>query len=292
MAATMPRKGRRPEPEPEPEAPEPAALRAHWTAQQPLVCTPERSAAAMADALIVAEAAAILRRRPDAEAAGVRVLSESPLVYVVDDFLTAGECEHIVGLAEPQMARAVVTGAKGNTVTSDRTSRVAWLPDPTAETAAEDEVDEVLVEVEERVCALLGCRPECTEPFQVIHYRGGEEYSDHVDGYDSTSEHGLANCARGGNRLVTTLMYLNDVDEGSGGGETNFSELEISVQPRQGRILVFVNCTPDSPAKVDPRTLHAGRPVLEGEKWAANKWLRMFPLRSEGEYDYVRSVSQ
>jgi hypothetical protein len=64
------------------------------------------------------------------------------------------------------------------------------------------------------------------------------------------------------------------------------------VQPRQGRILMSFNCTLDSPAKVDPRMLHAGRPVLEGEKWAANKWLRMFPLRSEGEYDYDCPISQ
>jgi len=188
----------------------------------------------MADPVTRAESAHILRRRlcDCCEVAEEpQVLCEDPLVYVIDDFLSEAECEYIIGLAEPAMARAVVTGAKGPTVTGDRTSRVAWLPDPSAPVALPVEVDEMLVEVEERICALLDCRPECTEPLQVIHYSPGQEYSEHLDGYDSATEHGLANCSRGGNRLVTTLMYLSEVEDG---GETNFFELDISVEPRQG----------------------------------------------------------
>ena len=61
-------------------------------------------------------------------------------------------------------------------------------------------------------CALLGCRPECTESFQVIHYEEGQEYKPHLDAYDTSTDHGLNNCKRGGNRLITTLLYLSDVD--------------------------------------------------------------------------------
>ena len=32
------------------------------------------------------------------------------------------------------------------------------------------------------------------------------------DAYDTSTDHGLNNCKRGGNRLVTTLLYLSDVD--------------------------------------------------------------------------------
>ena len=277
-----------------------ALLRSHWTGQPPLISSADNSALAMADPVVLAESARILRQDSMDERTESQILSSDPLIYIIDDFLSAAECEYITGLADPQMSRAVVTGAKGNSVTSDRTSRVAWLPNPSidrgtgslgelsgpvAGDGTDGDVDELLVEVEERICALLGCRSECMEPFQVIHYLPGQEYSEHVDGYDATTEHGLANCTRGGNRLVTALMYLNDVEAG---GETLFSELEISVQPRQGRVLIFHNCTADSPRKVDPRTLHAGTPVEAGEKWAANKWLRMFPLRSPGRYDYVR----
>ena len=83
---------------------------------------------------------------------------------------------------------------------------------------------------------------------------------------------------------MTALLYLSDVP---GGGQTLFSELGLVVEPRQGRELVFANCEPTSPSVVDRQTLHAGTPVLEGEKWAANKWVRQFPLRSSSRYDYV-----
>jgi hypothetical protein len=50
---------------------------------------------------------------------------------------------------------------------------------------------------------------------------------------------------------------------------------------------VFHNCKPSSPSVVDGRTLHAGTPVEGGEKWACNKWVRQFPLRSPHRYNYV-----
>lgn len=84
--------------------------------------------------------------------------------------------------------------------------------------------------------------------------------------------------------MVTALLYLNDVQ---GGGHTTFSELGLSVEPRQGRVLVFHNCEAATPSCVDRRTLHSGTAVEAGEKWAVNKWVRQFPLRSAGCYDYV-----
>jgi prolyl 4-hydroxylase len=59
------------------------------------------------------------------------------------------------------------------------------------------------------------------------------------------------------------------------GGETEFPELELAVMPRRGRGVYFEYCNADG--AVDPRCLHAGRPVTEGEKWVATKWLRQRP---------------
>eukprot|EP01052_Picozoa_sp_SAG31_P058983 SAG31_NODE_18324_length_640_cov_1.024030_2_plen_80_part_01 len=73
-----------------------------------------------------------------------------------------------------------------------RTSSVAWLPNPSAGAAdvanAVDAVDPVLIAVEERRCAMLNCRAECTEPFQVIHYEEGQQYEPHLDAYDSRTK--------------------------------------------------------------------------------------------------------
>lgn len=66
-----------------------------------------------------------------------------------------------------------------------------------------------------------------------------------------------------GNRIVTSLVYLSDV---AGGGQTTFSNLDLTVEPQQGRVLVFHNCTADSPSKVDSRTLHAVRVVVSPGK--------------------------
>ena len=151
---------------------------------------------AMKDAAVVAESDRVLRGRPHPRAV---VLSEDPLVYYVDDFVTDEECEHIIARSEPQMARARVSGTKDGRTSSGRTNSVAWMA------AAGDPVFEA---VEDRICDMVGCRPECTESFQVIHYAAGQEYKPHLDAYDTATAHGQNNCKRGGNRLVTTLLCV------------------------------------------------------------------------------------
>eukprot|EP01050_Picozoa_sp_SAG11_P025149 SAG11_NODE_5580_length_1518_cov_1.463002_2_plen_140_part_01 len=114
------------------------------------------------------------------------------------------ECTHIVELARPVMARArVASEASDSRQDRGRTSSVAWLPDPVGGGggrvggSAAGEADPLLVALEQRLAALLGCRPECTEPFQVLHYAAGQQYEPHLDGYDTSSRRGKFHCARG-----------------------------------------------------------------------------------------------
>ena len=81
----------------------------------------------------------------------------------------------------------------------------------------------------------------------MIHYVRGQEYKPHCDAYDSSSDHGKANCRRGGNRLVTVLLYLSDVEQG---GSTSFTHLGLACPAKKGRVLVFYNM---ESGKVDPR---------------------------------------
>ena len=73
--------------------------------------------------------------------------------------------------------------------------------------------------------------------------------------------------ARGGQRLATLVMYLNEPE---GGGATTFPDIGFEVAPVKGNAVFF---SYDRPA-ASTRTLHGGAPVLAGEKWVATKWLR------------------
>ena len=226
----------------------------------------EEAVEAMQRSDVQAESDWVLTRPPPPHAV---VLCEDPLVYYVDDFTTDEECEAIIAKSSPQMKRARVSGERDGRVSSGRTNSVAWMA------AAGDEVFEA---VEDKVCDLIGCRAECTESFQVIHYEEGQEYKPHLDAYDTSTAHGQNNCKRGGNRLVTTLLYLSDVEAG---GTTAFTKLGIEIEAKKRRIAVFYNCLPGQAASVNPQTMHCGSPVDAGIKWAANKWIRQFPMREE-----------
>ena len=87
-----------------------------------------------------------------------------------------------------------------------------------------------------------------------------QEYRPHYDAYDTTSDHGAQNTVRGGNRMITILIYLSDVESGGG---TSFPNLSKVVLPKPGRVLVFHNCQdvklgapPPPPVPQDPGTPH------------------------------------
>ena len=70
--------------------------------------------------------------------------------------------------------------------------------------------------------------------------------------------------------MLTVLAYLNDVNAGGG---TGFPKLDIEIKANKGDVLVFHNTLQES-TDINPRSLHAGLPVIEGEKWAINLWFR------------------
>ena len=91
------------------------------------------------------------------------------------------------------------------------------------------------------------------EEYRLKRYESNEydQFKDHVDVQDYGS-------AR---RFVVIFAYLNTVEEG---GETNFPRLDFSIQPKQGRILVF-------PANWQYR--HAGLPVRSNDKYIIGSYL-------------------
>ena len=72
----------------------------------------------------------------------------------------------------------------------------------------------------------------------------------------------------GGQRIVTVLVYLNNVPRG---GATAFPNLNLEVQPRRGMALVFFPSTLDG--LLDKMALHAALPAVD-VKYVSQVWIR------------------
>jgi prolyl 4-hydroxylase len=197
----------------------------------------------------------------------IRVLAsmKNPRVVVFANVLSAEECDQLVALAAPRMARSetvnIATG--GSEVNAARTSRGMFFSRGESE---------LIRRVEERLAALVNWPVENGEGVQVLHYLPGAEYKPHYDYFDPAQPGTPTILKRGGQRVGTVVMYLNDPVKGGG---TTFPDVELEVAAAKGHAVFFSYDRPDP----GTRSLHGGAPVIEGEKWVATKWLR------EGRFD-------
>ena len=68
------------------------------------------------------------------------------------------------------------------------------------------------------------------------------------------------------------MVYLSTVEAG---GHTIFPQPGISVKPELGSALFWFNMGAKN--NYDSRIYHLGCPVLYGNKWIANKWVKWMP---------------
>jgi prolyl 4-hydroxylase len=196
----------------------------------------------------------------------VRVLAamRQPRVVLFGDLLSSEECDALIELARGRMARSdvVQVDSGGSEVHDARTSDGMFF---------HRGENEICQRIEARLGALLGWPVENGEGLQILHYRPGAEYQPHYDYFDPKEKGTPSILRRGGQRVATVVMYLNNAKAGGG---TTFPDVNFEVAPVKGNAVFF------SYDKAHPssRTLHGGAPVVEGEKWIATKWLR------EGEF--------
>ncbi len=191
---------------------------------------------------------------------GEQVASD-PLVWVIDDFVTEVEREHIMAIAARRMSEAKVSRVGANALSEKRTGSVAWV---------KHDQTPIVRGLVKRVSDLIGVPANHSESLQVIHYGETQEYRPHYDAWDINTGKGREKIAIGGNRAVTALMYLNEVTEGGG---TTFPNLDLEVEAIPGRMVIFHDLyVGGSERHVD--ALHGGMPVIDGEKWACNLWFR------------------
>jgi hypothetical protein len=122
----------------------------------------------------------------------------------------------------------------------------------------------------ERACRISNGHPwTCFEAPVVTRYRTGAVFTMHNDASPTL---GSEWSELGGQRVVTTIFYLNSCNVG---GATSFDKLGISVQPRQGSALVFFPAD-KSTLEADERTRHESTPAVE-EKWIVQMFGRIGP---------------
>lgn len=230
-----------------------------------VLADPEGSAAAVTgDGWAAVRRLIDIGKRLSCPAAAVK-LSSKPWVRTIERFATAAECRWIVGLAQGRQAPAdVVTGDGTQVEMPVRTnSKVAF------QLAQMDVLLEVL---RARIAAACRLPLPLFESTQVLHYAPGQEFRPHRDYLDEENPAHRRLLGQAGQRIATVLVYLND---GYGGGETDFPLAGLAFKGKVGDALILANV--DRAGRPDPSTLHAGCPPTDGEKWILSQWIRDRP---------------
>lgn len=208
----------------------------------------------------LAKVGAAVRERLEADPAAYRVPVDQADIYVVSDFLSNEECQHLIGLidevAKPSQIFEEVYQPK---------YRTSYSGDV-------DPYDSFVRMVERRLGDLLGLELSWGEAVQGQRYHPGQEFRAHYDWFDTQTKYWKEEFLRGGQRSWTAMVFLNDVEEG---GSTEFPRLGISIPPQQGALLVWNNA--DRDGAPNSRTIHAALPVASGVKYVITKWFRTRP---------------
>lgn len=185
-----------------------------------------------------------------------------PDVVVVDHFMTPAECEQLIAMAVEKCQRSGVV--------DPQTGETVIIPARSSEGCYFQRGENALIaRLDTRISALMNWPVDHGEGIQILHYTDGGEYKPHFDYFPVDQKGSATHLAKGGQRVATLVMYLNDV---AAGGETVFPDVGVSVVPRQGAAAYFSYV--NSRGQLDPATLHGGAPVTAGEKWIATKWMR------------------
>lgn len=181
-----------------------------------------------------------------------RKLSDALEINLFPGLFSAAECDLVLAAAEPRYLRSTIHDSRGretpHPLRSSDGAPIHWLIE-----------DPAIQALNRRLARASGTTYAQAEPLLVLRYQNGQEYRRHFDALPSLTNQ----------RVKTALVYLND---GYGGGETEFPRLGLKVKGRKGDVLVFRNAAPDGTP--DPLSEHAGLPVVDGVKYLASRWIR------------------
>lgn len=194
-------------------------------------------------------------------------LNEDPEVSLVLDFIADKEIDYIVKTSQDHLYTTPYSvSGKTEYASKYRLSKVHYINE-----MQDAEARKISDRIEMLTGFVLRNTKFDSENYQVMNYGLGGKISSHCD---SRSGNHAAKSERGhqfgGPRIMTFMMYLTSVRSG---GQTVFPNLGLSVRPVKGSALFWFNFK--ATGDYDERTIeHLGCPVIWGNKWIANKWIK------------------
>jgi len=229
--------------------------------KQSLACSVAEPPALNVDWLLLEQA--LPHFAADIQLSTPETLHEAPLIRRLPGVIHPLVLDSVINLAAGLVQRSQIVDARTGEMRADpmRTSSHVTL-NPRQH-------DHVLEALERCVSRVSGLPVLNGEFLQILRYRAGEEFRPHVDYFNESGAGAYQSLADGGQRAQTALIYLNDDYRG---GSTSFPKLRLDIKGCRGDMLHFHNLGADGLGHRD--TLHAGMPVLAGEKWLLSQWIR------------------
>ena len=184
------------------------------------------------------------------------ILNQLPLIAVFESGLDQQTIDGLLNLHEYSASHGYRHETASSNLTDARTSTTLFDSD--------DKLRQVRAKILSRVQEETGHNHalEQAEFLQLTRYQQGQQYISHHDYFNVVGYENSVVI----DRVATVILYLTD---GFQGGETHFPMLNLTVTPRQGDLLYFHYVPPHAEL-----TLHAGLPVINGEKRIATLWIR------------------
>lgn len=168
-------------------------------------------------------------------------LAQRPDLWVVDDFLSETE----IAAALARVGSPQWVGRHALHVIADAKGFAAEVP---------GHGKGLFGSIVRRMEGLTGLRSGLPRTLRFKYNANGQGHAMHSDAFTH----------RGHHVVLSSLVYLTDVEVG---GETEFPHAlpgGVAVVPRRGRLLVWTSL--DADGNVDPAAFHGAAPVASGEK--------------------------
>ena len=175
---------------------------------------------------------------------------------IIDNFITEQEAKYILDNTKDKFEDSTIIGGKNSSI---RKSKNTWIKKD----------DNVVKNIFNRLLSFTQYPFENAEDLQVVKYEPDGYYNEHHDSCCDETVECEEFIKRGGQRILTVLIYLNDDYEG---GSTRFHNLNKDYKPKKYSAVLFHPLN-KSENKCHNNALHSGMPIISGEKYIASIWI-------------------